>query len=218
LKRFQVTACLIGLVLSTSASAAASEPAARTSSPARSAVKPACPKALDHTLARLQDEEPQHLCQYAGRVVLAVNTASFCGYTRQYAGLEQLYGKYRARGFVVLGFPSNDFGQQEPGSAKQIAELCENTFGVRFPMLTKTSVTGPGANPVFAELARQTGSAPQWNFHKYLIGRDGRAIAAYPSSIEPGDRNLARAIERALDAPVNRGTPTDDTIRPSDAR
>lgn len=218
MKRSQFTACLVGLVLSASSTAGASDSAARPAPQSRNPVKPACPKALDHTLPRLQDEEPQHLCQYAGRVVLAVNTASFCGYTRQYGGLEQLFEKYRARGFVVLGFPSNDFGQQEPGSAKQIAELCENTFGVRFPMLAKTSVTGPRANPVFVELARQTGSTPQWNFHKYLIGRDGRAIAAYPSSIEPSDRSLARAIERALDTPVNRGTPTDDTLRPSDAR
>lgn len=203
MNRFQAAACLTAASLWSGVAVGAPEAPAR-STPARPNVAgQACAKTLDHTLPRLQDEEPQHLCQYTGRVVLAVNTASFCGYTRQYAGLERLFEKYRSRGFVVLGFPSNDFGQQEPGSAKQIAELCENTFGVRFPMLAKSSVSGPGANPVFAELARQTGSVPRWNFHKYLIGRDGRAIAAYPSAIEPNDRGLARDIERALAMPGN---------------
>lgn len=203
MNRFPATACLIAASLWTGTAVGAQEAGTRPAPARQNAAKQTCPKALDHTLPRLQDEEPQHLCQYAGRVVLAVNTASFCGYTRQYAGLERLFEKYRARGFVVLGFPSNDFGQQEPGSAKQIAELCENTFGVRFPMLAKSGVSGPGANPVFAELARQTGSIPRWNFHKYLIGRDGRAIAAYPSAIEPDDRSLARDIERALGMPGN---------------
>ena len=203
MNRFQAAACLTAASLWCGVAVGAPEGLARSTPARQNVAGQACAKTLDHTLPRLQDEEPQHLCQYAGRVVLAVNTASFCGYTRQYAGLERLFEKYRARGFVVLGFPSNDFGQQEPGSAKQIAELCENTFGVRFPMLAKSSVSGPGANPVFAELARQTGSVPQWNFHKYLIARDGRAIAAYPSAIEPNDRGLARDIERALGMPGN---------------
>jgi len=133
-----------------------------------------------------------------GKVLLVVNTASYCGYTPQYQGLERLYDRYRSRGFVVLGFPSNDFGQQEPGSNKQIADFCENTFGVRFPMFAKTRVTGSGANPVFSALARESGTPPKWNFHKYLVGRDGRVIASYPSTVDPLDRRLVQDLEKAL--------------------
>ena len=157
-----------------------------------------CPALLDRTMARLQDDAPQQLCQYAGRVALVVNTASYCGYTRQYEGLEALFRAYRSRGFVILGFPSNDFGQQEPGSASQIADLCFNTYGVAFPMFAKTVVSGPKADPFFAALAKSAGSAPKWNFHKYLIGRDGSVLAAYPSAIEPNDATLRRDLERAL--------------------
>lgn len=158
----------------------------------------ACPALLDRSLPRLQDDAPQHLCQYAGRVVLVVNTASYCGFTSQYEGLEALFRRYRERGFVVLGFPSNDFGQQEPGSAKQIAEFCFNTYGVAFPMFAKTVVSGPAADPLFVELARRSGVAPKWNFHKWLIGRDGNVVAAYPSTVEPLDSRLVRDLERNL--------------------
>jgi glutathione peroxidase len=165
---------------------------------AAGATTSACPVLLDRTMARLQDDAPQQLCQYAGRVALVVNTASYCGYTRQYEGLEALFRAYRSRGFVILGFPSNDFGQQEPGSASQIADLCFNTYGVAFPMFAKTVVSGPKADPFFAALAKSAGSAPKWNFHKYLIGRDGKVLAAYPSAIEPNDPTLRRDLERAL--------------------
>ncbi len=158
---------------------------------------PACSGLLDLTVARLQDDAPQRLCQYAGQVVLVVNTASFCGFTNQYEGLEALYDKYRRRGFVVLGFPSNDFGQQEPGSNREIAEFCFNTYAVRFPMFAKTNVLGPAASPLFSALSRQAG-APRWNFHKYLIGRDGRVVAAFPSQVRPLDKPLTQAIERLL--------------------
>jgi glutathione peroxidase len=164
------------------------------------AAAPGCPALLARQLPRLQDDAPQDLCQYAGKVVLVVNTASFCGFTRQYEGLERLHARFRARGFVVLGFPSNDFGQQEPGSAKQIAEFCENTFGVRFPMFAKTRVSGPEADPLFAELTRLSGP-PRWNFYKYLIGRDGKLIAHYSSLTDPMDRKIVAEIERALTAP-----------------
>jgi len=106
------------------------------------AADPACPALLQHRFDRLQDEKPQSLCQYSGKVVLVVNTASFCGFTRQYEGLEALHAKYQSKGLVVLGFPANDFGSQEPGSNQAIAEFCENTFGVKFPMLRKNSVVG----------------------------------------------------------------------------
>ncbi|MCX7211823.1 MAG: glutathione peroxidase [Burkholderiales bacterium] len=168
--------------------------------PARAAnsVPTACPTLLNRTALRLQDDTPQRLCQYAGQVTLVVNTASYCGYTRQYEGLEALYRRYRARGFVVLGFPSNDFGQQEPDSAKQIADFCFNTYGVGFPMFSKTVVSGPKADPFFVALARDGGSAPKWNFHKYLIGRDGKLIASYPTAVEPLDARLTRDIEQSL--------------------
>lgn len=161
----------------------------------------ACPAVLRHSMLRLQDERPVDLCSHAGKVVLVVNTASRCGYTGQYAGLEALNKTYGPRGFVVLGFPSNDFGSQEPGSNAAIAEFCENTFNVRFPMFTKTSVRGTGGtavNPLFAQLAERTGQRPGWNFHKYLIGRDGQVVISHPSAVEPESRGLTRDIERLL--------------------
>ena len=160
----------------------------------------ACPALLNQTFPRLQDEKPQSLCQYSGKVILVVNTASYCGFTSQYKGLEALYAKYKGQGLVVLGFPSNDFGQQEPDSGKQIAEFCANTFGVKFPMFAKSSVKGPQANPLFAELTRLSGTSPKWNFYKYLIARDGRTVEAYNSLTSPDSRSLVTDIERALAA------------------
>jgi glutathione peroxidase len=158
---------------------------------------PACPALLQVSFNRLQDDKPQPLCQYAGKVLLVVNTASYCGFTPQYEGLEALYAKYAARGLVVMGFPSNDFAQ-ESGSNAQIADLCFNTYGVKFPMFAKTVVKGPQANPLFASLAQATGKPPAWNFHKYLVDRQGRPLAAFSSNVTPGDPALAAAIERAL--------------------
>ena len=160
---------------------------------------PGCPAILQHTFARLQDEKPQNLCQYAGKVVLVVNTASFCGFTTQYKGLEALDTKYRSRGLVVLGFPSNDFSQ-ETGSNKQIADFCESTFGVKFPMFTKSAVRGADANPMFKELSKLTGTTPKWNFYKYLIGRDGKVIDAWSSMTEPTDKAFVREVEKQLGA------------------
>jgi glutathione peroxidase len=156
-----------------------------------------CPTLLDRTLPTLLDQ-PQSLCQYAGKVVLVVNTASQCGYTPQYEGLERLYRKYRDRGLVVLGFPANDFGGQEPGSNKDIASFCQINYGVSFPMFAKTSVVGSGANPLFVGLADASGSAPRWNFHKYLVDREGRKVVAFPSNVAPEDRRLVSEIERLL--------------------
>lgn len=170
------------------------------------AAAPACPALLDRQIPRLQDEKPQNLCQYAGQVVLVVNTASFCGFTPQYTSLEALYARLRQRGLVVLGFPSNDFGAQEPGTGKDIAELCENTFGVKFPMFVKSHVVNSAAsasdpaNPLFADLARRTGKAPQWNFHKYLIARDGQAVISHASKVDPQDPAFLRDVEKLLDA------------------
>jgi glutathione peroxidase len=156
-----------------------------------------CPPILQHTFPRLQDEKPQALCQYAGKVVLVVNTASFCGFTPQYKGLEALDSKYRARGLVVLGFPSNDFSQ-ESGSNKEIADFCESTFGVKFPMFAKSSVRGPEANALFKQLAQVSGPTPKWNFYKYLIGRDGKVVESYSSMTAPDDRAFVRDLEKQL--------------------
>jgi glutathione peroxidase len=167
---------------------------------ARAAAPAACPALLDRTLPRLQDEKPQNLCQYRGKVLLMVNTASFCGFTPQYKALEALHAQYAARGLVVLGFPSNDFGQQEPGSNKEIADFCESTFGVKFPMFAKTVVKGPQADPLYAELARRTGRAPGWNFHKYLVARDGTTVTSFASDVDPSSRAFAQQVEKLLDA------------------
>ena len=161
------------------------------------AATPACPALLQQTFPRLQDEKPQPLCQYAGKVLLVVNTASFCGFTPQYEALEKLHAKYKDAGLVVLGFPSNDFAQ-ESGSNKEIADFCENTFGVKFPMFAKSAVRGSDANPLFRQLAAQTGRAPLWNFHKYLVSRDGKVIDNYSSLTRPDDPALVRALEREL--------------------
>lgn len=157
----------------------------------------ACPVLLNHTMPRLQDEKPQSLCQYAGKVVLVVNTASYCGFTPQYKGLEALYAKYKDQGLVVLGFPSNDFAQEKANN-KDIADFCENTFGVKFPMFAASSVKGEQANPLFKQLAAQGATAPRWNFYKYLIGRDGRWVDSYSSMTAPDSKSLVGAIEKSL--------------------
>jgi glutathione peroxidase len=154
----------------------------------------ACPALLDRTLDTIHDK-PQSLCEYAGKVVLVVNTASECGYTPQYDGLEALYRKYRSRGLVVLGFPSNDFGGQEPGSNKEIAAFCVNQYAIDFPMFAKSEL---GKNPLYAELARATGSAPRWNFHKYLVDRSGTQVQSFDTRVDPNDPKLVSAIEKLL--------------------
>jgi len=157
-----------------------------------------CPALLRHTFNQLQTGEPQSLCRYQGKVVLVVNTASKCGYTPQYEGLEALYRKYKDRGLVVIGFPSNDFGGQEPGNNKQIAEFCRTTYGVQFPLYEKTTVTELSRNPLYLDLVRATGEPPKWNFHKYLVDRKGNAVASYVSDVEPDSRELIARIEALL--------------------
>lgn len=154
----------------------------------------ACPRLLDRTLDTIHDK-PQSLCEYAGKVVLVVNTASECGYTPQYEGLEALYRKYRDRGLVVLGFPSNDFGGQEPGSNKEIASFCVNRYAIDFPMFAKTEL---GKNPLYADLAKATGAKPRWNFHKYLVDRSGSQVLSFDTRVDPGDPKLVSAIENLL--------------------
>jgi glutathione peroxidase len=170
---------------------------------ASQAAPQACPATLSFTQPRLQDEKPINLCEHTGKVVLVVNTASYCGFTPQYKSLESLYERYRDKGLVVLGFPSNDFGQQEPGSGAEIAAFCENTFGVKFPMFAKSSVA-PGAgrtvNPLFATLQQRTGQTPKWNFHKYLIGRQGDTVISFGSMTDPQDPAFIKDLEKLLKA------------------
>jgi len=194
-KLFALTALCAGLP------AFAAQPVAvvAIAAAAPAAVAPAaCPAILKQTFNRLQDEAPQNLCQYAGKVVLVVNTASYCGFTKQYEGLEALYAKYGSKGLVVLGFPSNDFGNQEPGNSKDIADLCYNTYGVKFPMFAKSVVSGASPNPFYADLIKQTGKTPAWNFHKYLIDRNGKVLESFPSKVTPDDKKLVGAVEKAL--------------------
>jgi glutathione peroxidase len=132
------------------------------------------------------------------KVVLVVNTASRCAYTPQYEGLEKLYERYRDRGLVVAGFPSNDFAGQEPGTEQDIRNFCRLTYGVQFPMFEKVHVRGSSVDPFYQHLARETGVTPRWNFHKYLIDRNGRVIASFPSQIKPDDRRLVDKIEELL--------------------
>jgi glutathione peroxidase len=160
---------------------------------------------LDHSFPALLTGKPQSLCDYAGKVVLVVNTASQCGYTPQYEGLEALYKRYQARGLVIIGFPSNDFGGQEPGSNKEVAQFCQMNYGVSFPMFEKIAVSGARANPFYAALAHSAGGPPRWNFHKYLIDRSGNRVLGFSSDTTPGDAKLVSQIERLLgDPPITR--------------
>ena len=149
----------------------------------------------DFTASTLTGQE-RPLSEYAGDVVLVVNTASQCGYTPQYDGLEALYRKYQARGLVVLGFPMNDFGGQEPGSNKEISQFCVNQYAIDFPMFAKTDLR---ANPLYRDLTKATGQAPKWNFHKYLVDRSGARVQSFGSAVTPEDPKLLAAIEKMLE-------------------
>jgi len=148
------------------------------------------------------DGQPLPLAQYRGRPLLVVNTASFCGFTYQYDDLEALWRRYRDKGLVVIGVPSNDFGQQEPGTAKEIKQFCESRYAVDFPLTEKQDVVGAEAHPFFQWIAAELGDAgvPRWNFHKYLVGRDGGLEGAWPSSVRPTDRAVTTEIDRVLAA------------------
>ena len=154
---------------------------------------------LDQDFRRLASDEQVNLCEaYSGKVLLVVNTASKCGNTPQYDGLEKLYREYGEDGLVVLGFPSNDFLGQEPGTEEEIQAFCRLTYKVRFPMFEKTTVREENAHPFFAALADQAGTFPTWNFHKYLVGRDGSVITEFSPRTKPYDEDVVTAIEDAL--------------------
>jgi glutathione peroxidase len=151
--------------------------------------------------ARTIDGQEASLAEYRGKVALVVNVASDCGFTPQYSGLQALFKKYESQGFVVLGFPSNEFGGQEPGDDTEIKEFCSREFGVTFPMFSKGSVAGPMKSPLYAWLTKSTGGEEVgWNFEKFLVGRDGKTTARFKSSIRPDSAQLVGAIEEALGA------------------
>jgi glutathione peroxidase len=159
----------------------------------------ACPDTLNFEKRELAGDRVVKLCErYAGQVVLIVNTASKCAYTPQYDGLESLYREYRDQGLVVLGFPSNDFGAQEPGSEKQVQDFCRLTYGVEFPMFEKSRVREGGAEPMFQTLARLSGEYPRWNFHKYLLDRQGNLVGSFAGGVKPRSAELRQAIEKLL--------------------
>ena len=156
-----------------------------------------CPALLNHRFNSLQGKM-QDLCQYRGKVLLIVNTASYCGYTEQYQGLQALHDKYRDRDLVVIGFPANDFGRQEPGSNAEVADFCERTYKVKFPMLEKTAVVGAQANPVYEALFMATGERPKWNFHKYLVAADGKTVKSFASNVPPESPLIKAEIEKFI--------------------
>jgi glutathione peroxidase len=179
----------------TSGAPAAEAPAAATPAAPSEA---AAPSIYSFTMKRLDGTETS-LSAWSGKVLLVVNTASKCGYTPQYQGLQQLHAKYSPRGFEVLGFPSNDFGGQEPGTAQEIQNFCISMYDVNFPMFEKTKTTGQDRSPLYALLSDAHGE-PKWNFHKYLIDKQGRPVQAWPSKVEPGSPEIASAIEAQLAA------------------
>lgn len=164
---------------------------------------------LSHEVETLGKRERLNLCErYRGKVLLIVNTASQCGYTPQFAGLERLFARYESEGFVVIGAPSGDFGGQEFKSADRTEQVCRVNYGVSFPMLSKLHAGPSTPHPLFKALAEAAGRYPSWNFHKYLVGRDGQVLADFPSAMEPEAPALEAAVQQALAAPVAAlGTP-----------
>ncbi|MDX1823228.1 MAG: glutathione peroxidase [Thiohalomonadales bacterium] len=158
-----------------------------------------CPDTLNFTVRTLDGEQQVNLCEaYGGKVVLIVNTASKCAFTSQYEGLEALYKTYKDRGLIVLGFPSNDFANQEPGTEAEIKTFCRMTYGVQFPMFAKTRVRKNNADPLYQKLGETAGSWPKWNFHKYLLDREGQLVGSYGSFTGPQSKKLIRQIESLL--------------------
>lgn len=158
-----------------------------------------CTQKSNFVNRRLDSDGEENLCEvYRGKVILVVNTASRCAFTGQYEGLESLYSEYKDRGLEVIGFPSNDFGNQEPGSEKSIKKFCRLTYGVEFPMYAKTRVKGDQADPFYKALSAAAGHSPRWNFHKYLIDREGRLAGSFSSFTSPQSKKLTAAIEQLL--------------------
>lgn len=160
-----------------------------------------CPPLLNYEIGKLNSTDTVNLCQqYQGQVLLLVNTASQCGFTPQFEGLEALYKTYKDQGFAVIGFPSNDFFQDR-GTEKNTAKVCYLDYGVTFPMMTRSAVRGSDANPVFRQLAEDSGVTPKWNFYKYLVDRQGKVVTVFASTTKPDDKKLTQSIERLLTQP-----------------
>lgn len=158
-----------------------------------------CPETLAHNVRQLNNSTEVNLCQeYKGQVVLIVNTASKCAFTGQYEDLEAIYAKYKSQGFAVLGFPSNDFANQEPGDEKQVQDFCRTTYGVKFPMFAKSKVKQKHADPIFKTLGDLTGTYPKWNFYKYLLDRNGNIVDTYSSLTNPTSSSVTEKIEALL--------------------
>jgi len=166
------------------------------------AAQASCSALLDHALRPLAGKTPESLCRHQGKVLLIVNVASKCGFTPQYEGLEAMHDRLAPRGFAVLGFPSNDFLGQEPGSEEQIQDFCRLTYGVTFPMYEKVHVKGKDTTPIYRQLREATGEKPGWNFHKYLVNRQGDVVASFGSRTRPDDPALLARIEALLAEPV----------------
>ena len=158
-----------------------------------------CPVTLNHSVRLLNGKQEINLCEeYLGKVVLIVNTASKCAFTDQYDGLEKLFAKYKEQGLVVLGFPSNEFGNQEPGDEKQVQEFCRLTYGVQFPMFAKSHVKKANPDQLYKTLGELTGTYPKWNFYKYLLDRDGNIAGSYSSFTKPTNSSLEKKIKSLL--------------------
>ncbi|MEZ5535484.1 MAG: glutathione peroxidase [Thiolinea sp.] len=157
-----------------------------------------CPATLDFTLRKLDSEQQVNLCEtYQDKLVLVVNTASHCGFTPQFEGLEKIYQSYKDRGFVVLGMPSNDFGSQDPGNEKEISGVCHGKYDVTFPMFEKIHAAKMSASPLYKTLGELAGEYPAWNFHKYMIYK-GELIGSFPSQVTPEDKKIVSMIEDLL--------------------
>ncbi|WP_298608520.1 glutathione peroxidase [uncultured Thiothrix sp.] len=158
-----------------------------------------CPAPLNFTLRALNSQEQINLCEaYKNKLVLIVNTASKCGFTPQFEGLEKLYKDYKDKGLVVLGFPSNDFGGQDPGSEQEVKDFCKLTYDVQFPMFEKTHAAKDAASPIYQMLGEMAGEYPKWNFHKYLLNPKGELIGSFSSFVKPQDAELIKLIEANL--------------------
>ena len=156
----------------------------------------ACPELYNHQITTLQGDKI-NLCDYQDKPILVVNTASKCGFTPQFEALEGLYSKNKDKGLLVIGFPSNDF-RQDPGDNKAIGDFCKMTYGVKFPMATKSAVSGKDANPFYKQLIAKTGQAPQWNFYKYVIAPGGKEVTAFESTVKPGSEDMMKKISPYL--------------------
>lgn len=185
---------LAGVIISLSTSSPfLSETQAATMSTAKSS----CPALLQHQVKDI-DGKTRSLCDYQNKVIVVVNTASFCGFTPQYKQLETLYRRYQKQGLVILGFPANQFGKQEPGSNQEIKNFCKDNYQVSFPLMAKIEVLGKQAHPFFKQLAAATGEVPLWNFHKYVIDRKGQKVLSFSSSVKPDGADFDKKIKALL--------------------